>query len=719
MTNIDIYRIGRAAPITVEIDDKTVYFKKLQGEHHITSDFIHNSASALDVTIGDYITYPASGEWNTASGENYIINQIPSVVKINDSTFKYNIDFQANLYNLNKKLFKDGASGLIDFAYSGVPDDFLDKIVSNINEINSLWTADTISSISSGIDKTLQFTNESCLSALSKVAEAYKMEYDVNDKVISLQDSIAGASGYSFEYGRASGLYKLTREQVLNQNIITRCYGFGGLTNIPLTYRAPSGGTKRLTFNASGDGGFSYLDAPAATGLYGIIEGVFVDDNIFPQRTGTITSVNIYFNPIAQVDEITKSDTASGCTVGCNGYSYTMAWNVSPTITIEAFRLLHGNDFGAVTLARTTANKFTFTANVPGTAFAAASVDGDNTATNLIPNDDGSGGTEYSNNGYIEDTDLYNANPALDININNFKIAGQNPSIIFKTGDLSGVQCEIWKYEHLTQRMYINPFTDSDGNTLPNPTHLPASGDTYTLVNMELPDAYIVTAEAELQAATQKYLDENCAPHAIYTLDIDPKDAKLNSISLKAGDRVTIIDSALSINKLIRISSIEYPLVNPYKIKVILANPVVPYTLQERLVKAASIITKGALFSTSSPVKGMVPGANNAGAGYFLNAKGAWAIPGTVATFSSSPGSTTTIKEIINFTAVSAPAITNYQTNYAPTHGENPIVALRTIDADGNIIERNEQPKFTLASGLISSISWDLPGNETGIIILS
>ncbi len=710
MTSVDIYRTGRDLPVTVEIDDKTTYLKKLMGEHKISSEFIHNSASALDVTIGDYITYPASALWNTASGENYFINQLPSVVKINNSTFKYNIDFQANLYNLNKKIFKDGNDGLTDFSYSGSPADFVTKILSNINEINPTWTAATGTN-STGIDKTLQFTNESCLSALSKVAEAYNMEYDVNDKVITLQDSIAGASGYSFEYGRENGLYKLTREQVLNQNIITRCYGFGGTTNIPDTYR---NGNKRLIFVASGMAASGYLNSSAAS-AYGVIEGVFTDDNIYPQRTGTITGVNMDFitSAVARVDKLTKSSTPSDCLVQCNGYGEIMYWDLNESFTMFQFYVTHRFSFGAVRMDQLL-DTITFTAEVPGVDFAEPNTFSGGTLETIVSNVSGYSSNEINpETSYIEDT-------SINFDINAYKIAGQTPSVVFKSGVLSGVQCEISKFNYASKRIYLKAFTDSDGNVLPNPTHLPEVGDTYTLVNIIMPQTYIDTAEVELQAATQKYLDENCAPHAIYNLEIDPKDAKLNNVSLKAGDRVTIIDSALSINKLIRISSIEYPLVNPYKIKVVLANPVVPYTLQERLVKAASIITKSALFSTSSPAKGMVPGANNAGANYFLNAKGAWAVPAAISTSSTSSSSSTTesIKDIIHFTAASGPAITNYQSTYATTHGENPIVVLRTVDVDGNIIDRPEQPKFTLASGMIDSISWDLPDAETGFIVL-
>ena len=710
MTSIEIYRMGRS-PITVNIDEKTMFSRKLMGEHRVTSEFIHNSASALDLTIGDYITYPASALWNTASGENYYVNQLPAVTKVNNSIFKYNATFEANLYNLNKKIFKDGTCGLTDFAYSGSPSDFVDKILSNINEINPTWSAGTVST---GIDKTLQFTNESCLSSLSKVAEAYKMEYNIRDKVINLEDSIAGPSGYSFEYGKENGLYKLTWEQVLNQNIITRCYGFGGTTNIPDTYR---NGNKRLIFCASGMAASGYLQSSAATGMYGVIEGVFVDDTVFPERTGVITSVDMNFDAgdtgaVKRVDMVTKSSVSGDCTIGCNSYGQVMTWNINEIVTVSQFVTDNKNNFGAVELEDNNDGSFTVTADVAGVDFIGGTTitSGYGTVETVIENQVGGEGTDLNpDTSYVEDT-------SINFNINDYKIGNQTPTIVFKSGLLAGVQCEISRFDYATKRIFINAFTDADGYTQPNTTHLPASGDTYTLVNIIMPQTYIDTAEGTLQVATQKYLDENSAPHAIYTLDIDPKDAKLNNISLNAGDRVTVVDSALSIDKLMRISSIEYPLVNPYKIKVILANPVVPYTLTERLIKAASIITKGALFSTSSPVKGMVPGANNAGTNYFLNAKGAWAVPSVR---SVDTAGTTVAKSVIHFTSASGPAILNYQSVYAETYGEQPNIALRTIDADGNYIARNEQPKFTMVSGLISAINWDLPDAETGIIILS
>lgn len=477
MTSIDIYRAGSPL-ITLNIDEKTIYTKKLMGEQKITSEYIHQGPSGMDLTIGDYIYWPVSGASASAA---YTINRIPTVTKINNNTFKYNIDFEANSYNLNKKLLIS-SDELADFSYNGSPADFLNLIVSNINEINPTWEAASATN-TTGSDKTLQFVNDTCMSALNRVAEEYDFEYDIIDKEIHLRDFIIGSSGYTFRYGQASGLYKLERQQVLNQNIITRCYGYGGEKNIPETYRNAA---KRLTFCASGMAATGYLQSGSASALYGIIEGQYTDDDIYPKRTGTLTGVIF---------------AASG----------TGAWD--------------------------------------------------------------------TNNDYLEDS-------AMDFDVNDYLLEGQTATIVFKSGDLSGIECEIWQYVDATKRFYITPYVDTDGAIRPNATNYPASGDTYTLVNISMPASYVTAAEDELEAATQKHLDTYSVPQVVYKIDIDPHYASGIGLDLSVGDQVTIVDTDLGINSLIRISGIEYPLVNPYDIKATISD-FVPYTLQEQLVKSA------------------------------------------------------------------------------------------------------------------------------------
>jgi uncharacterized protein (TIGR02145 family) len=428
------------------------------------------SSTILDITIGDYIVH---------NSENYYINRIPDIEKIDDSTYKYVIAFESDLYNLSKKRFVS-SDGLITFSLSNDPVGFLNLIVDNINEINAGWT---VGDYGTAEERTLSFSRESCRAALAKVAKAFLMEFDVSAKVISLKKNIGINKGYRFRYGRDAGLYKIVRQQAQDQNIVTKVYGYGGTTNIPFTYRSDA---KRLVFESK------FLTKNTAT--YGIIEGDFTDDEIYPKRTGTITGININFD-------------------------------------------LNGVGFN------------------PDTS-------------------------------YVVDS-------SINFNLNSYFIAdsAQKAKIVFKSGDLSGIEYEITRYDNDTYRIYFNPFTDAGGYTTPRYLDVgsfvrPEVGDTYTLINMSMPEAYVVAAEAALQVATQTYLDQNSIPQFLYSVEIDPKYAKSISLVLNTGDRVTVIDSAMGINSLIRVSGLEYPLVNPYKIKTLISDFAV-YSFQERVIRTA------------------------------------------------------------------------------------------------------------------------------------
>lgn len=62
-------------------------------EDKVTSDFV--SKGVLPISLGDYII---------VNGKNYYLNQLPNIEKVNDKTFKYNVVFQSDLYDLYNKL---------------------------------------------------------------------------------------------------------------------------------------------------------------------------------------------------------------------------------------------------------------------------------------------------------------------------------------------------------------------------------------------------------------------------------------------------------------------------------------------------------------------------------------------------------------------------------------------------------------------------------------
>ncbi|GAF87561.1 unnamed protein product, partial [marine sediment metagenome] len=276
---------------------------------------------------------------------------------------------------LNKKLFIS-SDGLIEWDYNGSATDYVTLIVANMNDIDSGWTVDTVDSSD---DKTMTFSEEYCLNSLTRIAEEFSMEFEIVGKAISLKNSVGTDTAYTFEYGQDNGLYSLERQQVSNQNIITKCYGFGGDTNIPYDYRSRA---KVLVFEDR------FLLKNVS--LYGTIEGVYRNEDIFPQRTSTLTASSIDF--------------------------------------------------------------------------------------------DAGGGTDFNHKtSYIEDS-------TIDFDINDYLIEGETATIVFKSGDLEGIECEIWKYDHSNKRIYFNPFSDTDGYTLPfyngGSEIQPEIGDSYTLVNI-------------------------------------------------------------------------------------------------------------------------------------------------------------------------------------------------------------------------------------------
>jgi len=475
MANLVIYRSSNVVA-TVSIDEKTVLTRKLMNEDKVVSEFV--SGDVLPIAIGDYITV------NT---KNYYINQLPNIEKVNEKTFKYNVIFQSDLYDLYNKLFTS-VEGLSDWSYTGNATDFLAKIVSRMNEISTGWI---VGEVSESGDKLIDFINENCRTALTKIASAFNFEFEVNNKVINFKDAVGTVTEWEFEYGKGNGLYSIERRAFESKNIFTRVYGYGSTRNIPYTYRDRQ---KRLVFESR------YLEKNVS--VFGIREGQYTDENIYPHRTGTLTSAN--------------------------------------------------NDFTV--------------------------------------------GVYNENTSYIED------NLITFVIANNLNIS---PKIVFKSGHLSGLEFEVLKVtdinaDAIPERLFIKAITESDGLAFPNESSFPKAGDQYTIVDIKMPAEYIHKAEAELEAATQVFLDENSVPKSLYFVKIDPKYAKANNIVLDAGDLVTINDVKLGVDRAIRIAEVSFPIVNPYEITAIVAD-FIPYTL-EQLVSKNAIASAKAIQSVSKQV---------------------------------------------------------------------------------------------------------------------
>lgn len=461
--NLDILRNG-VVVASVAIDEQTVLTKRLMNEDVISSSFVSNVV--LPILMGDYVVY---------AGNNYTMNALPRIKKNNDKTFTYTIVFQSVLYELNTKLLIS-SDGLNEFDYTGGIAEHLGMVVENINSISAGWTAGTIED---NEVKKIEYLNENCRTALTRIAEAYQFEFEVVGKVISFKKAIGNVKPYSFTHGQNNGLGSIERNPVDNSKIVTKVYAYGGTKNLPYTYRDRQ---KRLVFESR------FLEKNVA--VYGIKEGNYTNDDIFPKRTSALTAVNMVFN-------------------------------------LEVFN----------------------------------------------------------------NTESYVVDTTLNFNITGRALEGQKAKIVFKSGDLANYEFEIWKHDTVNNRIYINSQNESDGFVVPKLNYVPKIGDSYTLVDLDMPYEYVIAAEQKLKDAAQVYIDAESVPKSLYLVKIDPKYAKTNNVILDAGDLVPIVDAQLGINQAIRVAEISFPLVNKWEMTAIIAD-FIPYKLIELVAKNSAKAAK-------------------------------------------------------------------------------------------------------------------------------
>lgn len=281
MGKIVIFRNGSAHIDLVErgkrtINDATLTRTMLSDD---TVDLKVSSNSVLDIRVNDYFSL---------FGENYRINQVPEVDKINDSNYNYIIKAQGLMYDLLRcKFFNADGSGFkttLDFPLIGTLELFLTVIKNNMSRFSDKW--DFAPLAEAGETKTLTFGSDTCLSALQKICQEFKTDFWVKSeggKFVIHTGAFGSTVPVTFEYGKGKGLYGLSRKNVNEEGVINRMYVEGGSENLPNNYRNFS---NNLKFSDEG-----YLEDSALISQMGLKEGDLKLEEIYPHRTGKVTAL--------------------------------------------------------------------------------------------------------------------------------------------------------------------------------------------------------------------------------------------------------------------------------------------------------------------------------------------------------------------------------------------------------------------------------------------
>ena len=268
----------------VVVSNDSYRFRKIMGENALTLKvelFTHT-----DIPIGSYCDF---------QGERYTLLKPQNITKHNSRNFEYTIIFEAAISKLGMYKLRDFSKRL-KFSLTEKPERFLQLIVDNLNERDSLWSVGTFIDMS---EKVISFNHNYCNEALKMIADEFQTEFEIVGKTISLgkveyNKTTPLALSYGFYNGFKSGV---KRENFDNSKKVEVLFVQGGERNIDVSKY----GSKELLLpkdqSLSFQGrnyitdefGYSIINAdrPLSTN----VEDSLDCSHIYPSRVGEISSV--------------------------------------------------------------------------------------------------------------------------------------------------------------------------------------------------------------------------------------------------------------------------------------------------------------------------------------------------------------------------------------------------------------------------------------------
>lgn len=242
------------------------------------------------------------GHTITYKGEEYIIREetMPEEKNVQEYVYKPKFEGLDMLFQdiLLFYPYTDQPEGEWDL--TAAPEYFFQAAIENIREqlSDDSWTIGKME-ITSTVE--MSFENISVFDACTEVAKACEGEWyaDCKAKTLNLVKKYEYGAAVILE--REVNLKDMKRTNENNADYCTRMYAFGSTKNIPTNYRPANNGepldriaTKRLRLPNTTPG---YVDAFPNMKPYEIKRKVFNFDEVFPQRTGTITSIRTVRKP--------------------------------------------------------------------------------------------------------------------------------------------------------------------------------------------------------------------------------------------------------------------------------------------------------------------------------------------------------------------------------------------------------------------------------------
>lgn len=273
----------------------------------------HKSITENDLTLKFslpvYIDIP-TGSYADFEGERYYLTDPANLIRNGERNVEYTLILDSNPA-LGKYKVRDSA-GRLKFPLTGRPSTFVQMIVDVLNLKESGWTVGTCIDAP---EQELRFNHTFVDAALTQIAEAFKTEFEIIEKSISLRKIEYNKDNpLSLAYGKGKGFVPGTgRRNFSNSKLVEVLLVQGGERNIdyskygskelllPLSQSIQFDGEKfedEEGFNSAN--ARSYLTDPAGLSVKRVDVPLSTNQedsldlsNIYPSRVGTVTFVDV------------------------------------------------------------------------------------------------------------------------------------------------------------------------------------------------------------------------------------------------------------------------------------------------------------------------------------------------------------------------------------------------------------------------------------------
>jgi hypothetical protein len=145
----------------------------------------------------------------------------------------------------------------------------------------------------------------------------------------------------------------------------------------------------------------------------------------------------------------------------------------------------------------------------------------------------------------------------LPYNYNNQLLPGKAGKVIFQTGLLAGYDIEIQSFDNTTKQFTIKTVTTETQLVIPGVDFHAEIGDTFIVVDIQMPSEFVTLAETELAAFGLEYFNANNFHKRNYSVAPDRLDFRRKAIKLNVGDSVRLVDAPLAVDRMIPIESFK------------------------------------------------------------------------------------------------------------------------------------------------------------------